>query len=152
MARFEIGWVVNNNVSPDQLLIRRIFMACTIIETSNAPDAIGPYSQAVAAGPFLFVSGQLGLDPRTGELVDPDFELQARQALENMRQIVLAAGCQMDQVTSVEIYISHISNFSKLNDIYQEFFGDHKPARAVVEVSALPKKAGVEIKCTAYKG
>ena len=127
-------------------------MACTIIETNNAPDAIGPYSQAVSAGPLLFVSGQLGLDPQTGELVDPDFELQARQALENINQIVLAAGCRMDQVMTVDIYISNISNFSKLNDIYQEYFGDHKPARAVVEVSGLPKRAGVEIKCIVYKG
>ena len=127
-------------------------MAGTVIETSNAPDAIGPYSQAVSAGPFLFVSGQLGLDPQTGELVDPDFELQARQALENINQIVLAAGYRMNQIMSVDIYISNISNFSKLNDIYQEFFGDHQPARAVVEVSSLPKRAGVEIKCIAYKG
>ena len=127
-------------------------MACTVIETSNAPDAIGPYSQAISAGPFLFVSGQLGLDPQTGELVDPDFELQARQALENINQIVLAAGYHMNQIMSVDIYISNISNFTKLNDIYQEFFGDHQPARAVVEVSSLPKRAGVEIKCIAYKG
>lgn len=127
-------------------------MACTIIETSNAPSAIGPYSQAIAAGPFLFVSGQLGLDPRTEELVSPDFELQARQALENVKQIVLAAGCRMNQILSVDIYISNISNLSKLNDIYQEYFEDHQPARAVVEVGGLPKRAGVEIKCIAYKG
>jgi 2-iminobutanoate/2-iminopropanoate deaminase len=127
-------------------------MGCTIIETSNAPDAIGPYSQAISAGPFLFVSGQLGLDPQTGEMVAPDFELQARQALENLNQIVLAAGFRMNQVMSVDIYLSNLSNFSKLNDIYQEYFGDHRPARAVVEVSGLPKRASVEIKCIAYKG
>lgn len=127
-------------------------MACTIIETTNAPDAIGHYSQAISAGPFLFISGQLGLDPQTGELIDPDFELQARQALENINQIVLAAGYRMAQITSVDIFISNLSNFSKLNDIYKEYFGDHQPARAVVEVSGLPKKAGVEIKCIAYQG
>lgn len=133
-------------------MTRRIFMACTIIETKNAPSAVGPYSQAVSAGQLLFVSGQLGLDPKTGELVSPDFELQARQALENINQIVLAAGCRIDQIISVDIYISNISNLTKLNDIYQEYFGKHKPARAVVEVSGLPKRAGVEIKCIAHKG
>jgi 2-iminobutanoate/2-iminopropanoate deaminase len=142
----------NRHFFPDQPMIRRIFMGCTIIETSNAPNAIGPYSQAISAGSFLFVSGQLGLDPQTGELMAPDFELQARQALENIKQIVLAAGCRMNQVVSVDIYLSNLSNFSKLNDIYEEFFEEHRPARAVVEVSGLPKRAGVEIKCIAYKG
>jgi 2-iminobutanoate/2-iminopropanoate deaminase len=122
-------------------------MTCTITATEKAPAAIGPYSQAVSTGPFVFVSGQLGIDPQTGELVSPDFELQARQALENVKHIILAAGCKMNQVVSVDIYISNLSNFSKLNELYKDFFEDPLPARAVVEVSGLPKRASVEIKC-----
>jgi 2-iminobutanoate/2-iminopropanoate deaminase len=126
-------------------------MVCTIIATEKAPAAIGPYSQAVSTGGFVFVSGQLGIDPQTGNLVSPDFELQARQALENMKQIILAAGCQMAHVVSVDIYISNMSNFKKLNELYQDYFEDPLPARAVVEVSGLPKNAGVEIKCIVCK-
>ncbi len=122
-------------------------MASTPIETKNAPAAVGPYAQAVAAGSFVFVSGQLGLDPLTGELTSPDFEVQARQTLENLRQVVLAAGCTIDQIVSVDIYLSNLSNFSTLNDVYTAFFQQHRPARAVVEVSALPKKALLEIRC-----
>jgi len=126
-------------------------MVCTITATEKAPAAIGPYSQAVSTGDFVFVSGQLGIDPQTGELVSPDFELQARQALENIKHIVLAAGCQMNHVVSVDIYISNLSNFSKLNELYEEYFEDPLPARAVVQVSGLPKNAGVEIKCIVCK-
>lgn len=126
-------------------------MACTITATEKAPAAIGPYSQAVSTGGFVFVSGQLGIDPQTGELVAPDFELQARQALENIRHIVLASGCRMNHVVSVDIYISNMSNFSKLNELYEEYFEDPLPARAVVQVSGLPKNAGVEIKCIVCK-
>ena len=126
-------------------------MVCTITATEKAPAAIGPYSQAVSTGGFVFISGQLGIDPQTGELISPDFEQQARQALENLKQIVLAAGCRMNHVVSVDIYISNMSNFKKLNELYEEFFEDPLPARAVVEVSGLPKNAGVEIKCIVCK-
>jgi 2-iminobutanoate/2-iminopropanoate deaminase len=126
-------------------------MECEMVQTDQAPAAVGPYSQAVGAGPFLFVSGQLGFDPETGELVSPDFELQARQALENIRQVILAAGCQLNKVVSVDIFLSNMSNFSKLNNIYEEFFGGHRPARAVVEVSGLPKSVSIEIKCIVYR-
>ena len=127
-------------------------MKFEVIQTDQAPAAIGPYSQAMCAGPLLFISGQLGLDPQTGELIDPDFELQAKQSMENLGQIILAAGCTVTQVASVEVFLSNMSNFSKFNKIYSEFFGDHKPARAVVEVSGLPKFASIEIKCTLYRG
>lgn len=126
-------------------------MTCTITATDKAPAAIGPYSQAVSTGSFVFVSGQLGIDPATGELVSPDFELQARQALDNLKQIVLASGCKMNQVVSVDVFLSNMSNFSKLNDLYEEYFDNPPPARAVVEVSGLPKRAGVEIKCIVCK-
>ncbi len=124
-------------------------MECKVVQTDRAPAAIGPYSQAIAAATWLFVSGQLGIDPETGELVSPGFAPQARQALENLRQIVLAAGSDLNQVTAVDVFVTNIENFAEFNKIYAEYFSEHRPARAVVEVSALPKGACVEIKCIA---
>lgn len=122
-----------------------------VISTRNAPAAIGPYSQAIAAGPFVFFSGQIGLEPETGNLINSDFEDQARQALENLEQVVLAAGCQMSQVVSVEVFLSNMGNFSKFNEIYAGFFPTPQPARAVVEVSGLPKGSCLEVKAIAYR-
>lgn len=127
-------------------------MECKVIQTDQAPSAIGPYSQGIVAGPWLFVSGQLGMRPQTGELVSPDFAPQARQALENLRQIVLAAGCDLNCVTAVDVFVTDMGDFAEFNGIYTEYFFEHRPARAVVEVSALPKGAKVEIKCVAYIG
>ncbi len=124
-------------------------MKCKVVQTDRAPTAIGPYSQGIAAAPWLFVSGQLGIQPETGELVSSDFAPQARQALENLRQIVLAAGSDLNQVTAVDVFVTNIENFAEFNKIYTEYFSEHRPARAVVEVSALPKGACVEIKCIA---
>lgn len=123
-----------------------------VISTRNAPAAIGPYSQAIAAGPFVFLSGQIGLEPETGKLISPDFEDQARQALENLKQVVLVAGCQMSQVVSVDVFLSNMGNFSKFNEIYADFFSAAQPARAVVEVSGLPKGSCLEVKAIAYRG
>ena len=127
-------------------------MKCNVIQTDQAPSAIGPYSQGIAVGSWLFVSGQLGMGPQTGELVSSDFGLQARQALENLRQIVLAAGCDLNCVTAVDVFVTDMENFAEFNGIYTEYFSEHRPARAVVEVSALPKGAKVEVKCVAYTG
>ena len=126
-------------------------MVYTVTATEKAPAPIGPYSQAVSTGGFVFVSGQIGNDPQTGALVSPDFELQARQALENLKQIILASGCRMNHAVSVDIYISNMSNLKKLNELYEEYFEDPLPARAVVEVSGLPNNACVEIKCIISK-
>ncbi|GAB6905859.1 Enamine/imine deaminase [Desulfosarcina cetonica] len=124
-------------------------MTLTTVHTENAPAAIGPYSQAVVAAPFVFVSGQLGMDPATGDLVGGDLESQARQALENLGQILKAAGSRLEQITVVEVFLTDMGQFAAFNAIYAEYFPTHRPARAVVEVSALPKGALVEIKCTA---
>lgn len=126
-------------------------MPITPVQTPNAPAAIGPYSQAIVSEPFVFVSGQLGLIPATGELAGPDIIAQATQALENMRQILLASGSDLNQVVSVDVYLTHMGNFSTFNGIYQQFFSDHRPARAAVEVSALPKGGCIEIKCMAVR-
>ena len=127
-------------------------MTLKTVQTEKAPAAIGPYSQAVVAAPFVFVSGQLGLDPATGNLVGDDLESQARQALENVKQILLAAGSSLEQTTAVEVFLTDMGKFLDFNAIYAEYFSTHRPARAAIEVSALPKGGCVEIKCTAVVG
>ena len=127
-------------------------MTLKTIKTDAAPAAIGPYSQAIAAGPWRFVSGQLGMNPQTGELVAEDLSAQARQALQNLIQIVVAGGCTLEQIAAVDVYLTDMSKFAEFNQIYEDVFVEHRPARAVVEVSALPKGAVVEIKCVAYAG
>jgi len=124
-------------------------MACKVIQTDRAPAAIGPYSQGIAVVPWLFVSGQLGMEPETGELIGPDFVPQVRQALENLRQVVLAAGYDLNHVVAVDVFVIDLNNFADFNEIYTEYFSAHRPARAVVEVSGLPKGASIEIKCIA---
>ena len=127
-------------------------MTLKTVKTDHAPAAIGPYSQAIAAGPWRFVSGQIGMIPKTGELVADDLVSQARQALQNLIQIVIACGCDIEQIAAVDVYLTDMSKFTEFNQIYEEFFIEHRPARAVVEVSALPKGAVVEVKCLAYDG
>lgn len=122
-------------------------MELKTIQTDQAPAAIGPYSQSIAAGPWRFVSGQLGLDPKTGDLVGEDLASQARQALENVKQIVLAGGCDLNQIVAVDVYLTDMGKFLEFNGIYESYFSEHRPARAVVEVSGLPKGGCVEIKC-----
>lgn len=124
-------------------------MTLKVIAAQKAPAAIGPYSQAIATDQLLFVSGQLGLIPESGQLAGADLASQARQALKNMSQIVNAGGSSLEKVLSVDVFLADINNFSQFNDIYQEFFTIHKPSRAVVGVKALPKGALVEIKCIA---
>jgi len=126
-------------------------MDASVIQTDQAPAAIGPYSQGIAIASWLFVSGQLGMNPETGALTGPDCASQARQALENLRQIVQAGGCSLKNVIAVDVFLTDMTNFAEFNDIYAEYFADHRPARAVVEVRALPKGAAVEIKCIAYR-
>lgn len=119
------------------------------VHTAKAPAAIGPYSQAIVSGNHVFVSGQLGMNPATGDLAGSALADQARQALANLKQIVLAAGSAMDRVVAVDVFLTDMGDFVEFNGIYAETFGDHKPARAVVAVAALPKGACVEIKCIA---
>ena len=127
-------------------------MTIQTVQTDQAPAAIGPYSQAVVAPPLVFVSGQLGMDPATGELVGDDLESQARQALENVKQILKAAGSSLEQTTAVEVFLTDMGQFVAFNAVYAEYFATHKPARAAIEVSALPKGGCVEVKCTALVG
>jgi 2-iminobutanoate/2-iminopropanoate deaminase len=126
-------------------------MGLKVIATDKAPAAIGPYSQGIGAGPWLYVSGQIGLEPKSGNLVSDDFAAQARQALANLRSIIETSGHALIDVVSVDVFLTDISRFASFNQIYEEFFAGHKPARAVVEVSSLPKGALVEIKCIAFR-
>ena len=120
-----------------------------IVSAPNAPKAIGPYSQAVKAHGFIFVSGQIGLDPESGELVEGGAIRQARQALENLRAILEAAGSSLDKVVKTTLYLKSIRDFDVVNEIYEMYFHVAPPARATVEVSRLPKDSVVEIDAVA---
>ena len=124
-------------------------MAYTIIKTDKAPAAIGPYSQGILSGNYLFISGQIGLDPVTGKIKTDTFEDEAAQALENMGKILSEAKMDVRHIVSVDAFLTDMGKFAIFNDIYSSFMGDARPARAVVEVSALPKGASVEVKCVA---
>ncbi|HVS01051.1 MAG TPA: RidA family protein [Thermoanaerobaculia bacterium] len=113
--------------------------------TDNAPKAIGPYSQSVSVDGWLYTSGQVALDPKTGELVSGGFEAQARQVFANLRSVLASAGCSFDNVVKATVYIIDFADFPKLNAIYAEAMGEHRPARSTVQVAALPKGALVEI-------
>lgn len=115
------------------------------IQTPGAPAAIGPYVQAVRAGGLLFCSGQIPLDPATGELVDGDAAAQARRCLTSLEAVAQAAGASLKDAVKCTIYLTDLAEFSSVNDVYESFVGDPAPARVTVEVSALPKGAQVEI-------
>ncbi len=116
-----------------------------IISTANAPAAIGPYSQAVQFGNLLFVSGQIALDPNTGQLVKGGIEAQTRQVLENLKAIIEGAGLTLQNVLKCSCFLNNMENFVKFNSIYDGYFKDSLPARETVEVARLPKDVLVEI-------
>jgi 2-iminobutanoate/2-iminopropanoate deaminase len=120
------------------------------ISTGGAPAAIGPYSQAIRSGDMLFCSGQLGLDPATGELAD-GIEAQAERALRNLRSVLDAAGLGFDDVVKTTIFLADINDFATVNAIYAKFMPDPPPARSTVQVAALPKAALVEIEAIARR-
>ncbi len=126
-------------------------MGKEIVNTSGAPAAIGPYSQAVRVGQFLFASGQLGLDPVTGELRD-GIEAQTRQALANMQAVLAAAGATTKDVVKTTIFLADMADFTVVNRIYAEVFSEEPPARSTVQVAALPKNGLIEIEMIAWVG
>lgn len=117
----------------------------TIIKTDLAPAAIGPYSVAVTGGPFIFTAGQLGIDPKTGNLVEGGVEAETRQALQNLSAILDAANSCLDNVVKTTVFLRDINDFAKMNAVYAEFFVENPPARSAVQVAALPKNGAVEI-------
>ena len=120
-----------------------------IVQTDRAPAAIGPYSQAVRSGPWVFVSGQLPIDPESGRVITGDIQAQTRQVLKNLEAILQAAGASLDRVVKTTVYIANMDEFSKVNEAYAPFFPAEPPARACVEVARLPKDVGIEIEAVA---
>ena len=120
-------------------------MQIEFVATPDAPQAIGPYSQAVKAHGFLYTSGQIALDPATGALVEGSFEEQVHRVFKNLEAILRAGGSDFSRVLKATVYVTDLQNFQTLNTIYASYFGEHKPARTTVEVPALPKGGAVEI-------
>ena len=123
----------------------------TVIATTAAPGAIGPYSQAIEANGFVFVSGQIPLDPATGAFVPGGVEEQAEQSLRNLKAVLAGAGCTLGDVVKTTVFLSDMNNFSAMNEVYATFFPQNAPARSAVEVARLPKNALVEIEAIACR-
>lgn len=121
------------------------------IHTDQAPAAIGPYSQAVAVGNLVFCSGQIPIDPASGELVEGDVGVQTDQVMRNLAAVLAAAGCSLTDVVKTTVFLSDMGNFVAMNEVYGRHFGDHRPARATVAVAGLPKAVDVEIEVIARK-
>lgn len=126
-------------------------MSNSAIQTSNAPAAIGPYSQGIQAGSTLYISGQLPIDPATGNFAGNDVTSQTRQSLTNIRNILNQAGADMSHVVKTTVMLANIEDFSAMNEVYAQFFSAPYPARAAYQVACLPKNALVEIECIAVK-
>jgi 2-iminobutanoate/2-iminopropanoate deaminase len=123
----------------------------TIINTQNAPAPIGPYNQAVAAGDFVFLSGQIALDPASGELVTGDIKTETKQVMENIKAILIEAGIDFGNVVKTSIFLTDMQNFSQVNEVYGTYFTAEFPARETVQVAGLPKGVNVEITVTALR-
>jgi 2-iminobutanoate/2-iminopropanoate deaminase len=123
----------------------------TVINTNNAPAPIGPYSQAVQAGNFVFVSGQIAFSPVTGELVLDDIKTETKQVMENIKAILTEAGVDFTNIVKTSIFLKDMQNFGVVNEVYGAYFTNNYPARETVQVAALPKNVNVEITVTAYK-
>ena len=120
------------------------------VSTTKAPGAIGPYSQAIRAGDFLFLSGQIGLDPATGQVVDGGVAEQTHQVLKNLGEVLSAAGASFSQVAKTTVYLQDMADFSVMNEIYGGYFSAPAPARATIQAAALPRGVRVEIDVVAY--
>jgi 2-iminobutanoate/2-iminopropanoate deaminase len=120
-------------------------MQMDYVATPDAPKAIGPYSQAVKANGLVYTSGQIALDPATGNLVEGSFEEQVHRVFRNLEAVLKEAGSSFDRVLKATVYVTDLGNFQTLNTIYAEYFGDHKPARTTIQASGLPKGGAVEI-------
>ncbi|MGI9072730.1 MAG: RidA family protein [Bryobacteraceae bacterium] len=122
-----------------------------IIVTENAPKAIGPYSQAITANGFVFLSGQIPLDPLSGELMTGSIQVQTERVLENMKAVLQAAGLSFDHVVKTTVFMKDLADFPLMNDVYGKYFGTNPPARSTVEVARLPRDARVEIEAIAVE-
>ena len=125
-------------------------MSKKVIATGDAPAAVGPYSQAIVSNGLVFCSGQIPLDPATGELVGGSIAEQTRRCMENLAAVLEAAGSSPDRIVKVNAFLTDMADYPEFNEAYGEFFGDEPPARAAVAVAALPKAAEIEIECVAH--
>ncbi len=124
-------------------------MGKRVIQTERAPKAIGPYSQAIQAGNFLFLSGQIPLDPKTGELLKGDIRKQTQQVLENIKGVLESQGLGMENVVKATLFLKELANFNQVNEVYATYFPSSPPARSTVEVAKLPRDADIEIEAIA---
>ena len=120
-----------------------------IVSTTNAPGAIGPYSQAIKAGGMVFCSGQIPIDPATGDFVSDVVSEQTEQVLKNLSEVLKAAGTSLDNVVKTTVFLADMNDFVEMNEVYGRFFSENKPARATVQAARLPRDAKVEIDCIA---
>lgn len=127
-------------------------MGKTVVTTPDAPKAIGPYSQGIRAGDFLFLSGQIPLHPETGELITDSFESQVRQIFKNIEAVLQAGGSDFLQVVKVTVFLKDMGKFAEMNEIYAEFFPKDPPARSAVQAARLPKDVEIEVEVIAYLG
>ncbi len=123
-----------------------------VITTDRAPGAIGPYSQAIKVGEFVFCSGQIPIDPATGEFVSEVVSEQTEQVLKNLDAVLRAAGSSLDGVVKTTVFLADMNDFAEMNEVYAKYFSDNKPARATVQAARLPRDARVEIECVALAG
>lgn len=123
----------------------------TVINTPEAPAAVGPYSQAIATGPWLFTAGQIPLVPETGELVGAGIAAQTMQVLENLSAVLRANGMQLSDIVKTTVFLTNLGDFEEMNGVYETYFGQTRPARSTVQVAALPRGAAVEIEAIAAK-
>jgi len=121
------------------------------IHTDRAPRAIGPYSQAIVAGDFVFTAGQIPIDPATGALVEGDIAAQTARVLENLQAILEAAGASLRSVVRTTVFLSDMNDFAAMNEVYARYFGDHRPARSTVQAGRLPRDVRVEIDAIALR-
>jgi 2-iminobutanoate/2-iminopropanoate deaminase len=123
----------------------------TVISTAEAPTAVGPYSQAIAAGGLVFCSGQIPLEPSSGVLIEGDISSQTKRVLENLTAVLRAHGLTMEHVVKTTVFMTDLANFGEMNTAYAQFFPSDPPARSTIQVAALPKGANVEIEAIAFK-
>lgn len=121
-----------------------------VVYSEKAPKPIGPYSQAIKAGNFVFISGQIPLDPKTGEIIKDDFRKAVKTVLENIKNIVEASGGSLENIVKVTVYMKDLGKFTEFNTIYGEYFKEKPPARVVIEASHLPKNVDLEVEAIAY--
>ena len=120
-----------------------------IINTAGAPEAIGPYSQAVKAGGFVFISGQIPIDPHSGDVISGDIKEQTQRVMKNLGSVLSAAGSGFDRIVKTTIYLKNLADFNSVNEVYGSYFSNNPPARATVEVNNLPRGVDIEIDATA---